>query len=559
MLRVLELEGPHLVLLAMLGFLVMLSGASARSSLVYFAGGSILVVAGVFGVSQSRNRKLALLIPIALAFRLLAPLENGDLVLEDSHTTFAITTQFLRDGRASVLPLSMFETVTRTSAWPGLEIEAATFVQASGLDLRAFFLWFGPLTGALFVVLVFLIACRIFRLQEIAWFTAVAAAALPQFIYWQMQTVSQTFAILLFVLLLYVISLRTDYSGLPPVVATLAVAMATAISHHLTAVAIAASLGLGYALRLHRGGPRPSIVFPLFFVTFLGGFWLYYAGDIVTASVTADLRKFLLLQESTPVISSSYATAEGSLLASSAPMLALEVLRTGTLLALGFIGLLRAIRSRVSMSPGMSLLSAVALVSGMMVLYGTIVTQAAYPERFGVYAMMSAVFLSGLAILSLQKGLRQKWIVAVLVAIVLMIAPLKVFTFVGDQEPAYLWQQETSVSAGQYGRVVVKDEYFSTGISFVLNHSPEWTVYADWSSAHVLIDYPLLISRTRTFPGNYSCFSGIPSGDSIVALDYRYLLFQATRAPERFNLSAIDDCLSRLNLVYSNDHYRIYS
>jgi len=279
----------------------------AGSFIVYVVGVVILSAVTVYSfVSKSSERNLIiLLIAISLSLRYVPIIKFNQPLFEDPVFDLATATEFLKNGRISVLPNApVNDNVRIYSGFPLVHMLAISISSITGLSLFDVFTYFPPLIDLANLLLVYLLAKHVFGNSKIAALSGLIYATFSLNMLWlgiQMITQSMVYPLALMAIYLFIKGGKTDKKMLALSLFSFGV---LPIAHHLTPMEIFYIIGFTLVLAsfskywknihfpLWKRGRKPEsqprenrFSFPVALWLFLGAsmflYWITYAHDII--------------------------------------------------------------------------------------------------------------------------------------------------------------------------------------------------------------------------------------------------------------------------------------
>ena len=549
-------------LLMLAGCIAVLAGSLFSNYTVYLAGWFVVFsIILVCTPARSGSVTLTHFLVILLLFftlRLLVPLKYSQLVGEDARN-IVIAAQYMFRGYAD-LPQGSLEPLSVLRAFPAVPTILVIIRSVAGVPLTTSSIYLGPLISVPFLMAVAVLSSRKPDGKPIIWFLpSLIVAVFPAFVYWQMMFLPQTLALALMGVSLLLMSKKSTTRRTHVVTSSLLV-VALVVSHHITSFVLALGIMVADALSwfLHRRRP-PGWGMVMLILSL--AYWIYTFGGVELRLLVLILQRLLRdLTEPFGLVDQNYYRT-GLFVGQPVWLAILTVVQVLAVVGAGLVGLTRSIRSK---PPAHFSLFALGLfaVSAIGIGIGLLVSSATQPERLGVF-MVFALALPAGAAWGLVDRHGSKWVAGLLystVIVLLLPVPFKVFRFVSDPPPTYLYQhievEETDPNI--YARLVYKGDAFFGGARFAIAHAmPRGTIYADHSiSREILVQDPRLVSRVRLFPDDL----GSLSEDDMVVADWRFLQFLTVRESERYSEDPRlrTDYLSRLKLVYANGTVVLY-
>jgi len=555
-----------LIIVALWGVACFLLGAATDHYPLYLIGMAVclidLLCGGLLKNRVSGFSLLAVLLVFFLALRLLVPLKYGQLICEDSRNLEALTQYYLGQGHLGFVPASSISPLPLQDAFPGLSAWVLAFHYATGLSIHSIDVFASPFLSLILLSSVAWLSVRLFGIKPEAWyFSALIITIFPAFIYWQMSLLPQTLGLILFILVLLMLAENGDARSRSYTILTLLALGALLVTHHLSMLVLAISLGVAIILEsLLRKPFVPNL--PLIAIIMLLSYWIFK-----NYGVMFDLAVKMGNQIWSGLFNPSGLLGMSSFQNSRFPgqPSALILVTLGQILAIlifGIWGILQVFILRKERSAGIVTLISVFLIAGINILVGFFIRGTDLTERISLFGVLSASVFAGWSLSRLANG--KNWQKAAAVFIVLLLVlpvPFKLFRFISDPAPQYVYRHIPleEMDAVTYGRLVYKGESFFSGASFVVEHADDNTpVFGDHStSRQLLVLDPDLISQVQLYPDSYLPGQSQPS---LILLDLRFIDFIQQRESQMY---AEDPRLSEAALeshlvVYSASNARVY-
>ena len=322
-----DLSLHRIVILVEMAFILIIAYCVWQKTLLpytYLFAAMILGVSLAISIVKSSDRAdKYIILQIFLVFFLLTHIyylsSQNIIPFGDAYWDYAVVKTFAQESHVFVIhgmvkptEAAGYSELTWYSGWPLLHTLGLSFCQVSGID--PFYLnliipsLFGFVSFALVYLLVEKLRIKLHFGKEITIFALLVYATSPEAIFWQMQFVKQSFAIVLFTLILYLLCVSTLYKPNRRYSAILIVlALLLVVSHHFTSFTVVSFLILFSAfLAVGRYVEKIKILEHLFWsprkVSFLGiallmctfmFVWWDSFGNVIWPTVQSRLTRFM--------------------------------------------------------------------------------------------------------------------------------------------------------------------------------------------------------------------------------------------------------------------------
>jgi hypothetical protein len=555
-------------LAAVCGPVLLLIGALTTEQSVYLTGWAICVLVIVFGLWNKQRPSLtqitSCLLLLFLAVRLIVPLKYGQLVGEDTRDVVALA-QFLDSaGSLSSVSQALIPPLPLYSAFPGLYALILTVHNVTSIPILDICTYGGPIVSILFILPVLLLVSRLSGSDARSWLaTGIIIGVSPLLMYWQMMLVHQTLALALLGVIFLVDNIQQgDRPSVPFGILLLLLLLALAAVHHMTMFMLAASYLVAIPLRFFFP-KRSNLALSLLPILITVAYWMYNGGGRMFSHFAITGGKIVAgLLDPAGISTTSY--YQGGVFPGHSAILitaiAASVIALVSAAAAGVFGFMRTRAGRSSQS---LLLLAVLVVATAGTVIGVSTSISAQAERTALFGTLIASIFAGVAIARLLGGTR--WVRALGIAIVIIIvipAPFKLFRFMSDPPPSYIYRAEDvdQMDIDTYGRLVYKGASFFAASEFVRQHAgPTTPVFGDASSAAQLaaLSNEAFLPRIALYPDDYRTHTDT---QSVVLIDHRFVAFLKTRESGLYaadpRLSA--DALDRYDILYISTNMTLY-
>lgn len=568
------------LLLTLVGATLLVGSTMVTSYPGYLTGCAICFLGLVLGLKLANSSKaigiqIALLVVLFLSLRYLSPLKYGELLGEDARNVLALCNLYVAEGRVFTLPRTALAPLPQYSQFPGISFLLLSLHQITGVPLTNLCIFLPPLLSASCVPTFYALTQRLFRGQSsslAAYLCVLFVAVLPFFIYWHMIALPQQLALIIVPLLMLALCLGEEAQGFSrrfgAIVIGVILAITLAISHHLTPFVVAVCL-FGSSIATYFLGKRRlcGLTVTLVLIAAIYTWWTLFPQTGVPPGVSV-MQSTLI--EHVGKITQSMAEPSGIVMTSywqqslfsghSVPLIASEVTRILIIVCGAILALLILFRAKLR-SHTIFVLAATLFGSTFLFVYGLFFSTAVYPERMLVYAFIPAVIFGGYGLSQLAKS--QKGMVLLLIVVILVLVPLpfKLFRFVSDPPPDYVYNPAAVITDAEYGRLAYKGEAFLTGADFVEEAFPSGVIYADHAASHEIVTRRTqYMFTTRIYPNQFLATKQ-SSYPFIIFLDMRYIKFLKSRMPDKWegDIRLSPEYLETFNLVYSASQMRVYT
>jgi hypothetical protein len=554
----------------------------------YLAGFAMCCLGLVLGLKSASSStativQIALLLILFLSLRYLSPIKYSELLGEDPRNVLALCNLYLAEARVFPLPVTVLEPLSQYSQFPGISLLLLFLHQTTGVSLNSLCIFLPPLLSAICVPTFYALTQRLFRGKNsslAAYLCVLFVAVLPFFIYWHMMAIPQQLALVIVPLLILALRLEeeaTDFSDRFGAIAIgIILAIALAVSHHLTPFVVAFCL-LGSSIVTFFLGKRRFCGSVVTFVLIAAvlSMWLLFPRtgmppEVALPSVPSEesvmqstlfehLNKIVQgMAEPSGVITGSY-WQQGLFSGHNGPLIVSEVTRILVIVCGAILALLLLLRAK-SRSHTIFVLAAILFVSTALVVYGLFFSGSVYPERMLVYAFIPTVVFGGFGLAQLAKSHRLMTLLIIAVLLVLAPTPFKLFRFLGDPPPAYVYNPAALVTDAEYGRLSYKGEAFLTSADFVAHTFPNTVIYGDHATSHEIVTRRIeYIFTTHAYAGQFS--TSRATSPFIIFLDERYIIFLKSRMSGESESDIIlsPEYFENFDSVYCASQMRVYA
>jgi len=564
------------LLFVLVGATLLVSSAIGASYAGYMVGFVICFLGLLLGLKLASSSKatgiqITVLVLIFLSLRYLSPLKYGELLGEDPRNVLALCNLYLAQGRVFPVSEIALAPIPQYSQFPGISYLLIYLHEITGVALSNLCIFLPPLLSAICVPTFYALTQRLFPGQNSAlsaYLCVLFVAVLPFFIYWHMLAIPQQLALVIVPLLVLALRLEEkakDFSSrFGAIIIGVILAVGLAISHHLTtfvvAVCLLASSVATYFLGKRRlCGLTVTLTLVLLIAAAVTLLSMRPGENVMWGTFIEHLIKAIRgMAELSGVVTTSY-WQQSLFSGHSVPLFASEVIRILIIVCGAILALLVLFRTK-SRSHTIFALIAVLLGSTFLLIYGLFFSTSVYPARMLVYAFIPATILAGYGLSRLTRLRRGTVLLLIMVILVLVPTPFKLFRFVGDPPPDYVYNPAAMITDAEYGRLAYKGQAFLTGADFVEEAFPSGVIYADHATSHEIVTRRTqYIFTTRIYPNQFLATKQ-PNYPFIIFLDERYIDFLKAREPDKWegDVRLCPEYLDTFNLIYSGSQMRVY-
>lgn len=552
------------------GSIALLAAAVHGTYLLYLTGWAVAAAGILTSVAASKaTTRASALLGLALLFlavRLIVPLKYGQLVGEDARNIVVVAKLLIDKNRLPTVAETVIPPLPLLQVFPGLPLLYSMISRVATVSVETLNVYAGPVISLVFLISLILLASTVSGgCRTAGCVTGLIAVTFPPFIYWQMTLLPQTLGIVFAALVVLLEGGRPSraavrYRGALYVVLTAALLM----THHLTVLVLAAADLVGSIVRGTLSG-RMSLGRPLRLLVATLGYWIYVAGGL-QFQLLVEIGRKIAISFLEPVSVLDYSYYQTGLFIEHPPLLAAAVAgQTIVVVGAGLYGIVCLFAGKSWFRSAAATLLGLVVVSAASLLIGLMMSISAVPERVAMFgAMATAVFAGvGLSRMLGSGRLGSRAVSLLAVGLILLPTPFKLFRFVFDHPPKYVYQRQSlsEIKDSIYGRLVYKGDDFFASSRFVIERSgASGVLYGDHSTSRQLaVLSPAVLGNIRLFPDEYAATDhGSPV---LIFLDSRFVGFLVEREAQQYarDPRLQGEKLEAHNVVYSAGSLRVYS